>query len=46
MVITYIARIKGEFKGAEPEIFHYLAITFLIITLIVFSYKIYSKSNS
>ena len=43
MVITYIARIKGKFKGAEPEIFHYLAITFLIITLIVFSYKIYSK---
>ena len=43
MVMTYISRIKGQFKGAEPEMFHYLAITFLIITLIVFSYKIYSK---
>ena len=45
MIMTYLARIKGEFKGAEPEIFHYLAITFLIITLIIFSYKIYSKKN-
>ena len=45
MIMTYLARIKGEFKGAEPEIFHYLAMTFLIITLIIFSYKIYSKKN-
>ena len=43
MIMTYIARIRGNFKGAEPEMFHYLAITFLIITLIVFSYKIYTK---
>ena len=43
MIMTYIARIRGKFKGAEPEMFHYLAITFLIITLIVFSYKIYTK---
>ena len=43
MIMTYIARIRGNFKGAEPEMFHYLAITFLIITLIVFSYKVYTK---
>ena len=43
MIMTYIARIRGKFKGAEPEMFHYLAITFLIITLIVFSYKVYTK---
>ncbi len=41
--MTYIARIKVDFIGAGPEMFHFLVITFLKITLIVFSYKIYSK---
>ncbi len=45
MLMTYIARIKGEFQGANPEAFHYVAIFFLVSLLIFFSSKIYSKDN-
>lgn len=30
MIMTYVARIKGEFEGAEPFWFHYLALVIFI----------------
>tara|TARA_B100001778_G_C18537755_1_gene606756 strand:+ start:295 stop:870 length:576 start_codon:yes stop_codon:yes gene_type:complete len=42
MLMTYVARIKGEFIGAEPEFFHYVALIILLIAFLFFGYVIYS----
>ncbi len=41
MLITYVARIKGDFEGAEPEIFHKIAFVFLILVFLKFGYIFY-----
>ncbi len=42
MLMTYIARIRGEFIGAEPELFHYVALILLLIAFLFFGYLIFS----
>lgn len=42
MLMTYVARIKGEFIGAEPELFHYVALILLLIAFLFFGYLIFS----
>ena len=42
MLMTYVARIKGEFIGAEPELFHYVALIILIVAFLFFGYLIFS----
>ena len=42
MKITYIARAKGDFEGAEPYWFHFLALGILISCSLFFGWKIYS----
>lgn len=44
MVLTYVARIKGDFEGAEPFWFHYLALSTVIICVVVFSIMIRRKN--
>jgi len=34
--ITYLERIRGNFEGAKPELFHYIGIAFVMISLIGF----------
>ena len=36
MGITYLERIRGNFEGAEPDLFHYIGISSVIISLIGF----------
>ena len=38
MILTYVARIKGDFEGAEPFWFHYLSISVLIGCCILFGW--------
>ena len=45
MILTYVARIKGDFEGAEPFWFHYLAISVLILSCIVFGLWIRKSSK-
>lgn len=40
MILTYVARIKGDFEGAEPYWLHYLAISTLIVCCLVFGFWI------
>lgn len=45
MLLTYVARIKGDFPGAEPFWFHYVMFGFFIISAIVFSVLIRRSIN-
>lgn len=36
MIMTYISRIQGQFVGANPEMFHYIALGELILCLLFF----------
>ena len=43
--MTYVARIKGDFVGAEPEFFHFLGLGSLIFTFIFFGFHIFNKNK-
>ena len=45
MIITYVARLKGDFKGAEPFWFHYLALGVLIFSCLFFGWKIWKAKK-
>ena len=36
MCITYLERVRGNFEGAEPELFHYIGLASVIISLVGF----------
>ena len=40
MLMTYISRIRGQFVGANPEIFHFIAMGVLILCLVFFGIKL------
>jgi len=44
--MTYVARIKGDFEGAEPEIFHKIAFVFLILVFLKFGYTFYIQRKN
>ena len=46
MLMTYVARIKGDFEGAEPEIFHKIAFVFLILVFLKFGYIFYIQRKN
>ena len=46
MLMTYVARIKGDFEGAEPEIFHTIAFVFLILVFLKFGYIFYIQRKN
>ena len=46
MLMTYVARIKGDFEGAEPEIFHKIAFIFLILVFLKFGYIFYIQRKN
>ena len=46
MLMTYVARIKGDFEGAEPKIFHKIAFVFLILVFLKFGYTFYIQRKN
>jgi len=40
MILTYVARIKGDFEGAEPFWFHYAMVALLGVSALRFGWKI------
>lgn len=46
MAMTYIARMNGDFEGAEPELFHYIGLGLVLLSMVYFTYrKLLIKSN-
>ncbi len=45
MGITYLSRVKGQFKGAAPEGFHYFGIGLLAISIVLFSIMVFIKQK-
>ena len=41
MLMTYVARLKGDFEGADPELFHKVAFFVLIIAFLRFGLSFY-----
>ena len=41
MAMTYIARIKGEFIGAPTELFHYVGLSLVLLSFIIYGYKLF-----
>lgn len=46
MAMTYIARIKGDFEGAEPFWFHYAALITVILCCIGFGLQLYKRKKT
>jgi hypothetical protein len=44
MILTYLARVKGDFEGAEPFWFHYFSLIVLILCCVVFGWMLYKSS--
>ncbi|WP_045470244.1 hypothetical protein [Winogradskyella sp. PG-2] len=45
MILTYVARVKGDFEGVEPFWFHYLSLGTLIFCCILFGWKLYTSKK-
>jgi hypothetical protein len=45
MIMTYISRVSRQFIGAEPEIFHFIALGFLIFILLIFGTQMVLKKS-
>lgn len=45
MIMTYVARMQGEFQGAEPHIFHKIMISFFLLACVVFGIMIFRKKQ-
>ncbi len=45
MLLTYVARLKGDFEGANPEIFHKVAFVVLILTFLIFGFSFYKHKE-
>ncbi|MEK9603372.1 MAG: hypothetical protein VW127_03000 [Flavobacteriaceae bacterium] len=43
MMMTYISRVRGQFEGASPEIFHYVALIVLLTAFLFFGIRLSSK---
>ena len=43
MILTYVARIKGDFEGADPFWLHYVMISILGICAMLFGGWMYKK---
>lgn len=39
MIMTYVARAKGDFEGAEPNWFHFLALGVFIVCAFLFGFR-------
>ena len=39
MAMTYIARLKGDFEGAAPELFHKIGLGLTVLSMLYFTYS-------
>ena len=44
-LVTYLARIRGDFEGADPEKFHVIAFIILIIVFLKFGFDFFKNRN-
>ena len=42
MVMTYLARMNGEFEGSSPEVFHKLGLGFILAAMVYYIYKMFT----
>ena len=40
MIMTYVARVKGDFQGAQPSLFHYVMMGILLLASVLFGWRI------
>ncbi|MDP5168649.1 MAG: hypothetical protein NWR72_00265 [Bacteroidia bacterium] len=45
MILTYVARIKGDFQGADPFWFHYVMMGIFLVSCILFGWQMFQKSR-
>lgn len=45
IAVTYLARIKGDFEGAQPSTIHYIGLGSIIFAFIGFSIMIFAKKR-
>lgn len=46
MAMTYVARMKGEFEGASPELFHKLGLGLVLAAMVYFIYSTFFKKKA
>ncbi|MFL2612800.1 MAG: hypothetical protein ACJ0O5_05160 [Flavobacteriaceae bacterium] len=46
MLLTYVSRIKGDFIGADPELFHKIAFVVLIFCFLFYGIKLYQHRKN
>lgn len=46
IIMTYLARLKGDFEGAESSSIHYVGISLMILACIVFAMLMFKKRYS
>jgi hypothetical protein len=44
-IITYLSRIKGQFEGASPSVFHYLGLVAVSVSFLIYPFVILRKSQ-
>ena len=44
MILTWVARVKGEFQGAEPSVIHYVGIGVFVVCAILFGWWIRKRN--
>lgn len=45
MILTYVARIKGDFDGVTPGIIHYIGVGLTLLAIVVYSYHIFARTQ-
>lgn len=45
IIMTYVARIKGDFDGVTPGLVHYLGAGLTLLVLVIYSYPIFARSQ-
>jgi hypothetical protein len=45
MLLTYVSRIKGDFEGAAPFWFHYVALAVLVSCCVLFGWVLYTSKK-
>lgn len=44
MFVTYLSRAKGDFEGAEPFWFHYVMLAIIVLSGVIFGWRIWKYS--
>jgi hypothetical protein len=45
-IITYLSRIKGQFEGASPSVFHYFGLVAVLVSFLLYPFVILQKNQN